>query len=100
MSTQSSVCPVCHQQFVSPAQALAAISQFAASQGIGFSRISVRGQRVRLVLCCASHASQFVSLLAEQVFSASPASALGAVAFGIHGQRGRVVVLSGFRCAC
>jgi len=100
MSTQSSVCPVCHQQFVSPAQAAQAVSQFAASLCIGFSRISVRGQRVRLVLCCAAHASQFVSLLAEQVFSASPASALGAVAFGLHGQRGRVVVLSGFRCAC
>ena len=38
MSTQSSVCPVCHQQFVSPAQALAAISQFAASQGIDADR--------------------------------------------------------------
>jgi len=99
MSTQSSVCPVCHQQFVSPAQALAAISQFAASQGIGSSRISVRGQRVRLVLCCASHASQFVSLLAEQVFVSS-VGPLAAVAFGLHGQRGLVVVISGFRCAC
>ena len=96
----STVCPVCHQQFVSPSQAAQAVSQFAASQCVGLSRVSVRGQRVRLVLCCISHASQFVSLLSEQVFSASPASALGAVAFGVHSQRGRVVIISGFRCAC
>ena len=98
MSAQS--CPICHQQFVSPSQAAVSAAYFAGSQGLGFSAASLRGQRVRLVFASPAHASQFASLLSEQVFSASPASPLGAVAFGFIRQRGRVVVLSGFRCSC
>jgi hypothetical protein len=95
----STDCPVCHSFLTTPAQVLAAVSQFAASQVGQMPRFSVRGQRVRVVCCCVGHASSLASLLSEQAFE-EDSPVLFAVAFSIIRQRGCVLILSGFRCAC
>jgi len=100
MSAQSSVCPVCHQQFVSPLRAAQAVLHFGQSIGALPVHNAVFRSRVRLVFASSAQAALCASLLSEQVFSAAPCSPLFAVAFGVIRQRGAVVILSGFRCAC